>query len=607
MKPSWVLLFVLAAALRAAAEGPDMQTERLRHDVNVAAFGARPDDGRDDTAAFVKALDACRQTPGARLVLAPGRYDFCVGNEMAEPGRGLLVKDCQGLAIIGNGATLVFRGLTRAFELGNCTGLTIENLTVDWDRPPHSTGRVVGVGNGWFDVDVLPEFPVRGGEPIVAFQDYDPVTEFLVAGGLDAWNCVQSTELVRPQVLRVHHGAIGWPMSTNMLLGIRHHVYGYEAFRLLDCTGVRVRDVTVHTCPGMAFIASHCADVALERFRVMRRPGTKWLLSATADGAHFTSCRGPLRIEDCLFEGQGDDALNVHGMFLRVTKVVDARTVEAIEPCYGCWNENADQGDRFDLFHPSVWPPFAQARVKSCTSQEVNSQRVYTLTFDADLSAGLRADDLLRNNDRIGAGLVVRRCTAARNRARGFLVQTQNATIEDNTFDHCSMAALLLCAGLHGGETGGASDVSIRGNRITGVNSAWYGSEAAISVVAFRENGVAAPAGAMRSIRIEGNVIDGTDHAAVCVASADGVVLRGNTIRDANRRPADNLRHPGLGLALAADKAAVYLTESRNVEVDGNIVARPAVAGEPGPVVIGPGCESATIHVKPGKESDHAR
>ena len=44
--------------------------------IRVADFGAVPGDGKSDTAAIRKAIEACRAKAGAQLVFAKGRYDL---------------------------------------------------------------------------------------------------------------------------------------------------------------------------------------------------------------------------------------------------------------------------------------------------------------------------------------------------------------------------------------------------------------------------------------------------------------------------------------------------------------------------------------------------
>ena len=43
---------------------------------SVADFGAKPNDGKDDSNAIAKALEFCKQHPGATLLFPYGQYDL---------------------------------------------------------------------------------------------------------------------------------------------------------------------------------------------------------------------------------------------------------------------------------------------------------------------------------------------------------------------------------------------------------------------------------------------------------------------------------------------------------------------------------------------------
>ncbi len=61
--------------------------------------------------------------------------------------------------------------------------------------------------------------------------------------------------------------------------------------RFLVCStsadGVTVEDVTVHHAGGMGVIAEDCANPALRRFRVARKPGARSLMTTTADADYY--------------------------------------------------------------------------------------------------------------------------------------------------------------------------------------------------------------------------------------------------------------------------------------------------------------------------------
>ena len=81
-------------------------------------------------------------------------------------------------------------------------------------------------------------------------------------------------------------------------------------------------DVTIYSTAGMGLYASLTRDVTLRRVQVAKRDGRP--MSITADAVHFDTCAGHLQIQDSLFEGQGDDGLNVHGKFGMVQSITGA-------------------------------------------------------------------------------------------------------------------------------------------------------------------------------------------------------------------------------------------------------------------------------------------
>jgi len=183
-------------------------------DFVVTEMGAVAGDGRDDTVAAQAAIDQCQVNPGSRLVFPPGRYDFFVGRNPKSKDTSLLFEGCKDLSIVGDAAELVFHGLTRALFFRDCRNVVVRQLVIDWERLPFSQGRVVALGPTYFDIRILgptyfdiripDEFPVVGGEPVQSYMEYDPATALPARHGLDGGRNVTSTELVAPQVLRLH-------------------------------------------------------------------------------------------------------------------------------------------------------------------------------------------------------------------------------------------------------------------------------------------------------------------------------------------------------------------------------------------------------------------
>ena len=92
-------------------------------------------------------------------------------------------------------------------------------------------------------------------------------------------------------------------------------------FTLADCRGVAIRDVNLYHCGGMGVIAQRSRDIELRKLVIVPSPGKGRMISITADATHYVNCGGYIRMIDCTFENQKDDATNIHGLYMAVEKV----------------------------------------------------------------------------------------------------------------------------------------------------------------------------------------------------------------------------------------------------------------------------------------------
>jgi len=527
--------------------------------VDVTQFGARPNDDGDDTSAFVAAAAAIQAGPARRLVIPPGRYRLTAGGNAQSPHVLLPFSKLDGLEIEGAGAELLVSGVTGLFSFDGCHGVTVRGLTVDWPRPPFSVGLVTRSGPRQFDVAIEPEYPVAGGEPVGAFMDYDPATRLPMPAGLDVYGAVERTELVGPQLLRVHLSR-DLPVPVGRLVVLRHQVYSFNAFVFHRCADVLVQDTTVYTTPGMGLVAVVSEDVTLRHFDVVKRPGSRRPMSATADATHFGGCKGTVLLEDCTFEGMGDDGANIKsGLYLSVRRRLDEKTV------LGQHNlkmvDLPDAGDTLEMSHVDTLVPFASGKVQSATL-DPGEGNLHRVAFTEPLPADLRDGDVLGNASRTPV-LRMRRCTVRDNRARGVLCQTRDAVIEDCTFQGCTSAGILvLTEVVHFFESIGTRNVTVRRNRFEDCNFGAAAAEASLCAIAYLKDFAYPPRpGVHRDVVFAENRILGTDESAIFAVGVDGLTVRNNLIENACRR---GLRPGG--------RTAIRVQDCARVELGGNTV-----------------------------------
>lgn len=527
--------------------------------VDVTQFGAKPNDEGDATAAFVSAAREVQKTGASRLLIPPGRYRLSAGGNPENAHTLFAFRTLSGLTIEGEGAELLVSGLTGLFSFDGCQDVAVHGLTIDWPRPPFSVGLVTASAPRSFDVAVEPEYPVVGGEPVGAFMDYDPATRLPMPAGLDVYNSVERTELLGPQQLRVHLTR-EIPVTVGRLMVLRHQVYSFNAFVFSRCRNVQVSDTTVYSTPGMGLVAVVSENVTLRHFDVLNRPGSRRPLSATADACHFGGCKGTVLLEDCTFEGMGDDGANIKsGLYLSVRQRLDERTV------LGQHNlkmvDLPDAGDTLEMSHVDTLVPFASNRVRTATL-EPGAENLHRVVFEEPLPAELREGDVLGNATRTPA-LRMRRCTVRNNRARGVLCQTRDAVIEDCTFSGCTSAGVLvLTEVVHFFESIGTRNVVIRRNRFENCNYGAAAAEASLCAVAYLKGFAYPPRpGVHRDVVFADNHFLNTDESAIFAVGVDGLTITGNVVEGACRR---GQRPTG--------RQAIRVQDCARVEVRGNTV-----------------------------------
>ena len=547
--------------------------------VRVTDFGATPGDPSDDTAAVLAAIEHATKTKARRLEFPKGQYRFAPA-DAARPGRILFqLQNAENLTIDGMGSELIFSGTSGCFWFGGCRNITVRNLTIDWDRMPFSVGKVIAAARQSFLVQVRPEYPVHGGEPVGAFMEYDAETELPAQNGLDVYSAVERTELVGPQLLRVHLTR-EIPVPVGRLVVLRHQVYSYNGFTADRCTNMKYEDLTLYTVPGMGFVSIVCKDVTLRRCAVTVKPGTHRIMSATADASHFGGCKGTVRLEGCRFDGMGDDGVNIKsGLYLTVKERVDDHTVLAAHNLKMA--DVPDAGDTMEMSHVADLIPYGSATVVKAVNQG-GPEGIHRVEFAEPLPEALQAGDVLGNATRTPR-VRIKDCRIGPNRARGMLLQTRDVVVEGCTFTRCTSAGVLvLTEVVYFFESIGTRNVTIRNNTFIDCNYGAAGASGALCALAWLKGFAEPPRpGVHRDIAFRNNRVVGTDNCGIYVSGVAGITISGNQVEQASRKP-----------TAPSGSAALYVRGSSGIKLQANrIPADKQGKGFKTTVEYGPGCE----------------
>lgn len=538
---------------------------------DMSDFGVRPGRKSDSTAPLSKALERIGAATGktdVTLRFEPGVYHFYpekavgktyfISNHDQTPTKtvGIDLDGWTSLTIEGSGAEFVFHGRMLPIALVNSTGCRIENLSIDFADPQIFQVTIVSKGDD--GIIFRPDNAatetraaiVKGHRFVVKGHGWEMAPRSGIAFEPDSRHIVyRSSDIGAPldSVIALKDGTYRAPAWRNAALrpGVKVALRSWQRPHpgiFMSCDrATTLKDVTVHYAEGMGLLAQLCDGIEMDGFRVaLRGDDDPRYFTTQADATHFSGCKGEIKSVGGLYEGMMDDAINVHGTYLKITERLDDRTVigrYVHSQSYGfMWGEPGDTvsfvaSRTMDL----TGAPAVIESIEPYDKTEIAGAKLMKVTFAGPLpeeinpEASCGMENLSWTPSVTFSGNTIRN-----NRARGSLFSTpRRVIVTDNLFDHTSGSAILLCGDCNGWyETGACRDVTIRSNRfVNALTSLFQFTEAVISIYPEIPD-LAGQKGYFHSgIVIEDNTFETFDNPLLYAKSVDGLTFRGNSVK----------------------------------------------------------------------------
>ncbi|MBQ7824543.1 MAG: hypothetical protein IJ338_10320, partial [Bacteroidaceae bacterium] len=416
--------------------------------IDAKNFGAIPNDGKDDTKALRKAVEYCRDNPGTVLYIQPGVYrlvdkdavkleeDACAGKfgdnvetEVFTPyypySKGLDFSGSTDIHVLAEGVTLMCEGWMEPISICNSKNFKLNGITIDYLRKPFSHGEVISVTDNYFDVKFSDERTITDKIPLMRMTFWDPRYSRVAPVTL----YFPKRELLGDNVVRFHHQIPDSLVGTTA--NVNHSFHFRPAILVLDSENTTLENVTVHSQPGMGIVGFNSKDIRLNALSV--KPALGYSQSTNTDATHFSACEGLIRFEACYFQGQGDDATNVHGYYQSINNVSGKNAQLQIKARTYTHAQVIDAprvGDVLELVEKKTLKP-----IKNVIVQEV-SVEPESIVCNVVLSEELPADYTeyyLMNITKLPK-LEFENCLVNSHLARGILVKTRGVKINNNVF-----------------------------------------------------------------------------------------------------------------------------------------------------------------------------
>lgn len=456
---------------------------------NAADSGIVPGTG-DISPKVLQVLEKVKRSGKAvELVFPKGTYHFYpesaqthriyVSNHDQRPERrvGLPLVGLKDFTLRADGCRFVFHGEMLPVLLQDSEGTTCQGFSISYATPFSAEGKIVAVDGDSttldFDPAVNPPWQIQNnrfflnGEngayaphSAIAFREDGMIAPTGKRGDV-GWNAtVQQTEGTR---VRFHWNAAEKGLRCGDTLILRNTSRPNPAMVLYRAKQTKLANIVFHDSQGMALLAQRSKDIHIDGGGCICAPGRKHTVSA--DACHFSNCSGDIVVENALFEGMMDDAINVHATSLRIEDISDDRlhlTLRYVHrQAYGFETFLAGENMRF-IRAATLENTDGTARVLAVESSD---PKVLQATLASPVPEGLAKGDAVENAD-WHPGVVFRNNTVRNNRARGALFTTPKPVlVEGNRFIHSSGSAILLAGDAAGWyESGACSDVTIRDN-----------------------------------------------------------------------------------------------------------------------------------------------
>ena len=494
-----------------------------------------------------------------RLHFQPGEY--YLRQTLQFSGKKGLIFDAAGciFTVFSDPAKDEWSGENPNFaEICNCSELMFTGFTLRQEKPSNVGGEILDVQPDHVDVRFFQ--PLTGEEIFNTGMTFSPDGRpqgnwwmlWQPEGGRRA---VIAGEIATtaPAPVNVPHEALGnncfrisktTPdrLKPGMHCQIKHWTYGNSAFVFRNTEKLTMEEVTITNWGGFAVtILPRCRDFTFRRFACRVEDRKNQPYSVTVDAIHTTGLGGKLLLDECFFDGVGDDTLNSHTATLKVTAIAGSRMTVIFDKPGALFPARwGAPGDTLIVYDGKTL--LDKGEITLISAEKGN------LEIQPDPAVQINPGDYVVNRAFIPE-IIIRNTTAVNSRSRFCIQAAAKLEICHCYFDMVGFLSpvYISSAFRYWGEGGWVEDVDIHDNEIRmpeDPDANPFRSPAIwirvndVNAMTMESIGKTVPQTRYLNIRIRNNIIAGTIEASHC----EGLEITGNHF---DRPPAEAVTvHP---------------------------------------------------------------
>jgi hypothetical protein len=419
------------------------------------------------------------------IKFAPGKYNFFtdgafktqlqISNTNDVPyglkAIALMVDSSKFVNVSGTGALINLRGKMIETYVNHSNNVKLNGLSYDYHRPTVSEFTVTQVAANYADVKVNKgdQFAVKDSvltwigegwsyQPDGYWQEYNPATREL-----------ERIEIEQKQLRYVNTGENQLCIYFKQNPGYQKGFVYQNRDVTRDCAGIFIQKsknvvfdhVRIYFMHGMGVVSQFSQNLSFNHLSVKARAGRT--CAAWADILHFSGCGGKIEVANSYLSAANDDAINIHGTFLKITERLSSTEVKVKfmhDQTYGF--DAFSVGDSVGMVNPGSLLTYQNNKLLSV--QKLNNKE-FLLKLSKPLSAEMQTGDVVENVTATPQ-VWIHQDTIEKIPTRGILLTTlRKSIIEHNVFNRTHNSAIWINDDASGWyESGAVKDVTIRNN-----------------------------------------------------------------------------------------------------------------------------------------------
>ncbi len=401
-----------------------------------------------------------------------------------------LLDGLKNVVLDFSGSTITFQGRIAPFIVRNCENVTLKNLTVQYDRPFFTCGKIVEHGDDFARLVINKSvFPYRVERGTIIFES--ATWEKSMEEGINlfiemdnerkrpAYNTAIVLPLIGNEVKRhptppiyqeawtatedengdvILHGNFAFLTGNNRFM-ITHEERWNPVWAAIDSKNLRLQDVMMHESGTMGALFQNCENITLKRLCAKARDDENYLVSTNTDATHYVNCRGKIVLKDCVFENMMDDGGNFHGIYT-LAKNREGNTVIAELSHFQQYGVNVYKaGDEIEITSPDM----KERATFTVLSSDLISPTQVKLELDGDMD--FIKDGYVIDNITAHPEIYIKNCRTGNNRPRGFLLNSNKKTVVKGCTFYNSDVAIAVCGdNSYWFESTAVKDLTIKNN-----------------------------------------------------------------------------------------------------------------------------------------------